>query len=377
MVVSNMAENTQEFPPKGVMRSSISIAKTNLKAKKRNRHIPVQYQGKPWLLGVFSHKDGSTGNQGQLYNSLKAQITALSSAIVRMVVYKGSPAYLAAYDESQPYGQFGFITKQIQNKLEGSDLFWAIHEMLKSKYQYRGDSEERFKAPVDILSNLKCCIHLRQTALRFLKILYFGVNEDVSGANRVNGKKIPEMTKLLQEKLFNASFDERNIQDLKKSLYDFDRFFYEFVEKLKNFYKLESAIETFFAISGLPELVAVSYFLGEFDFKLPDVLLDEKNQLIRRIDHERNLWPMVRGFLGQVAPNSKKFPGNNTTARQHGLYARDIDHFPDRVASDENFPCEKWFIKHKYLRNCLESEAARHKAYQTWLFLVLIPDEVY
>lgn len=231
-----------------------------------------------------------------------------------------------------------------------------------------------------MLEDLKISIILRNTAVQFLKLLYFGREDDVSGENRVNGKKMPELINMLQYPVFSGSLDdlkEENIGHLKLILSRFDTFFYEFVSKLKKSYKLQETIEAFFAESGLPELMAVSYFLGEFVFKPYDILFDEKYQRLRRIDHERNLWPMVRKFLGQVDPKNDKFPPNAKTARQLGLYAVDIQNFPDSFTSDKNASYKKWFHEYPYLDNSLNSKKARHKAYTTWLFLALVPDDVY
>lgn len=351
-----MAENPcDRIPKKGLFRSDVAPCH-EYSVKKRNQHIKLQYQNGTWYLGLFGKKDNTSAGS---YFKLKAELCGLASVIYRMTVFKGSPKYFAVYDKAVPDANFGFLTKEIRRNIGLSALLEAIQHIREGSFSYTA---------LRWLASLK----ERVVALIFIKLSY----DPDANSQAFTKKEDDEFERLLNKSL--STIEEGETAGECLSLSQFDAKFFKLVAKLKMDFKLEDKIQEFCCKTGLAELMAVSYFLGEFDFKADDVLFDPRAGCMRRIDHERVLWSVVRSFLWSLRPDDDRFPDPRTTHRAMGLFSSDIENFPQREAHDVIYnDCETWFSRFAFLETALQSAEAREHAYQTWLLLVLIPEKMY
>ncbi|QRN02965.1 hypothetical protein GH742_03280 [Legionella sp. MW5194] len=395
--------STNDLPPKAKLQADIMASEVKQSLKSDNAFCELTYRKKPWLFGFFGEKDGTSDAK---YYSLKSEITAFASEYYRLFTDGHSPKYRSVYTRRRAlvfgtysthyhlfddYVSEGFITQKIENALTLEQVFIFLRSLTKYDVPFSGPYVWFYYGEVDKKNH---CAHARKQINEWYERAIQSTHEKLDPYKRVmeesgflalKAKFLDYLEKIKQASLLMlAEYETEITQECNFSAYEINeklRAYYnstleDFCQKQLDPIKVEliKNYEHYLLKNGLPEIMAVSYALGEWSFKARDILVDTKEYKILKIDHERCLWEISHSLLvdiGLYEPKSRAAITNHQS-----LSSQDIDEFPKRTnpprfwpsREDDNFYPD-WFHK------LLDQEEFKKRAYTTWLAIVVTPDQ--
>lgn len=395
---------TNGLPLKAKLHDEITASTVNQALKSdSNAFFEVTYHKKPWLLGFFGEKDGTSDAK---YYGFKGEVSAFAGECYILFTNGRSPKYRAVYHRRRAlvFGTYSthyhlfedyesecFITQKIENPLTLDKVFVFLRYLENdgvpfSKpfiWLYCSEAERNgyfAKSITQIDDWYGRAIQYTHENLDSCK----GVMEENSFL-ALKTKYVDFLTKTKEGLLLIlAKYEQRFSQEGNLPTDEISQnlsLFYnaaleEFCQKQLAPIKLEVIKNYEYCLmkNGLPEIMAVGYALGEWSFKARDILVDTKDYKILKIDHERCLWEITHTFLmdlGFYHPKNKA-----ATTNQQSISSKDIDDFPKRTNPPRFWPSSEdehyypdWFYK------LLDEEEFKKRAYTTWLAIVVTPDQ--
>lgn len=385
-------QRSTSLPPKGKLQPKMPENKkahieSDASEGGGNKFHIATYHKQTWLLGFFGEKDGSADTR---YLGLKSEISAFASEFYRLCDAH-SPKYRATYhtkntDSPAKYESSSFLTKKIESIIVLSDIFTFLEELndgscrfgylyistysnaaryfseaKKEIENWRKSTVRGIDAQFSKVINLPGCMSLKEKILLFLvdlenKLLQGIVTAELNLETEFDDKR--------NSKKLNTIFMKACKRFHRKNIPVFIECFIA---------KLEQALLE----NGLPEIMAVSYVLGEWSFKARDIVLHIDTMQVHKLDHERCLWEISHKLLTGIQTR-EHFDDQNIIVRQQSFSSHDIDRFPQRTNCPRLWPTSKDEIDSnpKWFTTLINTEAFRKRAYKTFQVAAMIPDKV-
>jgi hypothetical protein len=329
-----------------------------IRKSESNRFNEQQYHDKNWLMVIFGEKDPTS----QTYLANKSRMISLASEVYRIFSPTYSPKYRPCFFSYKEKNVPSFLTKKINHMVNIQDMLTFLITPLNM---------------VNIIKELG----LTNDDLSYIKATsltsYHPINTNIDNIPPYLHQQFNAYHTSITTSFANLKTTLEKTTDNADKAFDMTiealLHFEENIRKSNNEWK--KAYEAFLLSHGLPEIIAIAYFLGDASFKAHDLFIEwdrhnpERKATVVKLDHERCL------FSELVTESKTDFFHERYALSSLILETDEIDNFPHIKNKIDN--CMYWpfdsrdtfFTKLSIFSN----PEFKNRSYEICLLISLIP----